>query len=657
MKLSCFKSSLFLLLFCFKSLFSAPLSAVVYYEEEKPYDILGSFDLIILEPDNTDTNNFGFKKYRDKIFAYVSMCEVNSNRGYFKDIKKEWILSENRVWKSKILDISNPDYRNFLKDRVIGDLVKRGFKNIFFDTVDSYMSADLKHKKKYEKAITIFLKELKERYPFMKIILNRGFEVLKSAHKYIDGVLFESLFRGLDPKTLDYKEVKQKDREWLLAWAKRIRDYNLFAISVDYLPIGDKEAKEVAKKISQLNIIPYITDKDLKTIGVSTIEPIKRRVLILYNSFNKKESSLAFHFAPFLEYYGFIPVFKEISKTDLNSIYFDRYNAAILYFEKPVSKNINDLIKRALNREAKILAFGENAKNMLPENLKLKINIFKEPFKKINKEYIFAVKPFEIFKNILSFNFPIPDVTTKMGKRVAFATVGCKGFDDFCEYEKIKAFKAFKEKILKRYKKIYHSICIPKEYKKKISLKNVEINIDFKKGFTNLTNLHPFLTKISPIGVYENGEYQIFYPMCDEISYTNWWREKFWGYEKAVMTFKLTDSPKRIKPININYNYISLTKTASLHALNKVYGWTLGQNIYPLKPSYYKKTALDFYYISISKAENLFSIKGADFLKTFRILKNFNVNPKKSKNIRKISNLKSGVYIDISSKEAVLDIK
>ena len=657
MKLSCFKNSLFLLLFCFKSLFSAPVSAVVYYEKEKPYDILGSFDLIILEPDNTDTNNFGFKKYRDKIFAYVSMCEVNQNREYFKDIKKEWILSENRVWKSKILDISNPDYRNFLKNRVIGNLIKRGFKNIFFDTVDSYISVDFKHKEKYKKAITLFLKELKERYPSMKIILNRGFEVLKSAHNYIDGVLFESLFRGLDSKTLDYKEVKQKDREWLLAWAKRIRDYNLFAISVDYLPRGDKEAKNIAKEISKLKIIPYITDKDLKTIGVSTIEPIKRRVLILYNSFNKKEISLAFHFAPFLEYYGFIPVFKDISKIDLNSIYFDRYKALILYFEKPVNKDINNLIKRALNRDIKVLSFGENAKDLLSKDLKKRVSIFKEPFKKVDIDYIFTINPFEVFKNSLSPNFPIPDVTTKMGKRVAFATVGCKGFDDFCEYEKIKAFKAFKEKILKRYKKIYHSICIPKEHENELSLKNVEINIDFKKGFTNLTNLHPFLTKISPIGAYENGEYQIFYPMCDEISYTNWWSEKFWGYEKAIMTFKLTNSPKRIKPININYNYISLTKTASLNALNKVYSWVLAQNIYPVKPSYYKKTALDFYYISISKVKNSFFIKGADFLKTFKILKEFNINTKDSKNIKKIFKLKNGVYIDISSKEAILDIK
>ncbi len=249
-----------------------PKSAVVYYGNNPPYELLGSFDISIVESGHIDSENILFKKYKKKMFAYVSIGEVEKNRSYYPMIKKEWVLGENGVWKSKILDVSNIEYQNFLINHVIKSLIEDGYKNFFFDTIDSYniLSPNNEMKNRYELGIVTFLKKLKIKYPNIKIILNRGFEIIDKVHPYVNGVLFESLFCGLDNKTLAYKDISSQDREWLLEQVKKIQSYNLFVIALDYLPKEEIEkAQETIQKIKNLNIIPYIGERDLQTIGIS----------------------------------------------------------------------------------------------------------------------------------------------------------------------------------------------------------------------------------------------------------------------------------------------------------------------------------------------------------------------------------------------------
>lgn len=294
MKSSCYKSRFSMLIYIL-ALFIAisiiifaitkaistfnPKSAVVYYGDNPPYDLLGSFDISIVEPGHGNTNTLQFKRHKEKFFAYVSIGEVEKNRSYYSQIKKEWIIGENKLWESKLLNLANREYQEFLINHVIKDLMKEGYKNFFFDTVDSYhlLSLNEKMRNNYEDDIVLFLKKLKKKYPDIKLILNRGFEIIDRAYPYIDGVLFESLFYGLDNKTLDYHKVSQKDREWLLTKVKNIKSYDLIVIALDYLPPSQKEkAKDIAKEIKSLNIVPYIGDKHLHNIGTSFNKPARR---------------------------------------------------------------------------------------------------------------------------------------------------------------------------------------------------------------------------------------------------------------------------------------------------------------------------------------------------------------------------------------------
>jgi len=732
MKHLCCKNSFFLLFFIlfFSKVLTAsaylPKSAVVYYANNHPFELLGSFDIIILDSANTDSSSHGFKKYKDKIFAYVSIGEVNKNRSYYKMIKKEWIKSENRVWKSKVVDISNKDYQKFLIDVVLKDLIKRGYKNFFFDTVDSFYLFKAKDEKtdKYEDAIVNFLKEIKKRYKGVRIILNRGFEIIEKGHSFIDGVLFESLFYGLDPKTLKYIKVPPKDREWLLLQVEKIKKYDIPVIALDYLPPNERQkAKENAKKIAKLGIIPYIADRDLQTVGVSVNTPLKREVLVLYESdFKKVEYSPVFNFCVPLEYMGYIPSFVNLAKEDFPKSTIDKYAGVIIWKQKDFknkkkfSKYLEKVLKSGVkilflsdmelkSRESKLLGLearedegdfkiafkdkmigfeivpkiphrgkflrAKDAKSVLKIK-KMGVNLFYDmaavtkwggffdisPFVKVDNLRLWSVDPFELFKKTLRLkSFPIPDTTTQNGKRVMFVYVGCKGFDTPVEFKpKYHCKDMLLKEVIKRYK-IPQTLCVKDgKFKKKVSklpyVKSVE-KIDLLEGYTKIGNNAPWLTLISPTGIKKEGRYKIFFPISDENAYTNWWQDTFWGFENVTGTFKLTDEPKRLKPIAVCYHYYSASKMASLNALLKVYKWVLSQDIEPIFADEYIKKALDFYDVAIAETSDGFVIDGALDLRTFRVDKRVGIDMQKSRGVKGYKDLKQGRYIDVSGDKRV----
>ncbi len=249
-----------------------PESAVVCYGESPPLEKLQKFDIVIVEPAAIDTNSSGFDVIRAKTYAYVSIGESEKHRDYYPKLKKAWFVGENSVWQSRVLDMSNMDYQRFMIGEVLGELRKRGFQNFFFDTVDAYQHVAKTPEQRaiYEANVAAFIKAVKSTYPDAGIILNRGFEIVDEVHDLIDGVLFESLFYGLDGSTLTYREVPEADRAWLMGHVRKIRAYGLPVIALDYLPLNEREKiAEDIRRIRKMGLIPYIGDRYLQRIGYS----------------------------------------------------------------------------------------------------------------------------------------------------------------------------------------------------------------------------------------------------------------------------------------------------------------------------------------------------------------------------------------------------
>jgi len=383
-----------------------PKSAIVYYGNDISWPMVGLHDYIILDPNHLDTYAPGFSSYRDKVYIYMSVTEAEKGKSHFKDISPKWILGKNRAWNSIVLDMSNPKYREFLLKRVVEPLHKRGFKNLFLDTMDSYylILKDKQKIKAQQDGIVAFLKELHKRYPKMKVILNRGFDIFPRVKDLgiVDAVLFESYYYGLDAK-LGYKEVSAKDREYLDSKLKAIEDSNTTIIAVDYLKNPhSKLAKELVKKLKERGFIPYISDKSLYRYGLSSKNPIKREILVLYDGTRYPQPYQGAHQQGALpiEYMGYIPILKDL-RLALPKHPEDRYAGVILWEEAflPNPKKIYNWIAQQSKKGLKTLIVSTFGYKKSPKVLNI-LGI-KTSTKKSSKKRVITIK-----SPILGFETP-----------------------------------------------------------------------------------------------------------------------------------------------------------------------------------------------------------------------------------------------------------
>lgn len=130
------------------------------------------------------------------------------------------------------------------------------------------------------------------------------------------------------------------------------------------------------------------------------------------------------------------------------------------------------------------------------------------------------------------------------------------------------------------------------------------------------------LTDISPSGIVRGDYLHVFAPVQNENSYTNNWMGPFYGYQEVINTFKLTDSPKRLKPIAIQYHFYSGDKLASVEALKRVYQWAQSQSTLPLWLSEYTPRLQGFREAVYEKTAAGWKIHFAEQLKTLRFSDN-----------------------------------
>ena len=143
--------------------------------------------------------------------------------------------------------------------------------------------------------------------------------------------------------------------------------------------------------------------------------------------------------------------------------------------------------------------------------------------------------------------------------------------------------------------------------------------LNMNGGNTLITHSQNSWTLISGLGVPKAGHYQVFAPHQNENVYTNLWTGPFYGFERVIETYQLTETPYRFKPIDIYYHLYNVTKTASLKSLYKIYDWALSQPVNPVYASEYIQKVLDFNQYVVAKTADGYRLRGDGNLRTVRL--------------------------------------
>ncbi len=150
-----------------------------------------------------------------------------------------------------------------------------------------------------------------------------------------------------------------------------------------------------------------------------------------------------------------------------------------------------------------------------------------------------------------------------------------------------------------------------------IAYKNNFLNIN--GGDTRFDDEFDSVSFVAPLGIVRSGLVQIYASNSNENTYTNMWQGPYYGYRDVITTFARTESPRRLKPVNIYYHFYSGETQASLTVLKKAYDWALKEDILPITTSGYTQLVGEFFKMKIIKMPNSFWVESGDFLKTVRI--------------------------------------
>ena len=333
-----------LVLFLVPGIAGAVPSVAFYYGAEPPWDELSAFDWVVLEPEHT--TDAGLQQLKDsQVFAYVSVGEVAPERSWRSQLPQDWVLGRNADWGSLVIDQSQPEWPAFFVDQVITPLWQQGFRGFFLDTLDSYeiYATDNASRARQEAGQIRLLRLIKSRYPEARLFFNRGFSVLPQVHDLAMAVAAESLFAGWDARSGNYRQVTEQDRAWLIRHLNIVQnDYKLPVVVIDYLAPGDREkARSVAQQIRSLGFIPWVTNHEITLLGISNIEVMPRKVLMLYNqagdetALMEEESAVLYGTMP-LNWLGYKVEYRNARDALPETPLTGRYAGAVIWLQQPL---------------------------------------------------------------------------------------------------------------------------------------------------------------------------------------------------------------------------------------------------------------------------------------------------------------------------------
>ena len=251
-----------------------PPSTAFFYGSPMPVLALSKFERVVVEAENVK-DLAGLRVEGADVFAYVSVGEAEGWRATSSALPQELFMGQNVAWHSRIADLTQPGWRDYLIEQRMARLWGEGYRAFFLDTLDSYQIAlkDPQAQDAQAKALVEIIRAMHRRFPGVQLLFNRGFAVLPEAGPLAAGLVAESLFQRWNPMAQAYERVSDEDHDWLLARLKQARSRRLPITVIDYVPADQPElARETARKIAALGFAAWVATPGLDMISAGAVQ-------------------------------------------------------------------------------------------------------------------------------------------------------------------------------------------------------------------------------------------------------------------------------------------------------------------------------------------------------------------------------------------------
>jgi uncharacterized protein (TIGR01370 family) len=245
----------------------------VFYGEDAPMERFKPFYLLVFDSDAHPA----LQKFtgQDKLFlGYLSLGEVEQGRAHFPAVQKEGLfLGENPVWKeSQYVDLRDPRWAKRVIEELIPAILFQRFDGLFLDTLDNagYLEDTDPEKFRGMRAAAIHLvKAIRLHYPQIKIMMNRGFDLMPELASQVDMLLGESLYTTYDFARKRYERVPADQYAQQVVQMQRAKTANpqLTLYALDYWdPADTATIKEIYRAEREHGLNPYVSTPELTSI-------------------------------------------------------------------------------------------------------------------------------------------------------------------------------------------------------------------------------------------------------------------------------------------------------------------------------------------------------------------------------------------------------
>ncbi|PIR21603.1 MAG: hypothetical protein COV45_02355 [Deltaproteobacteria bacterium CG11_big_fil_rev_8_21_14_0_20_47_16] len=153
---------------------------------------------------------------------------------------------------------------------------------------------------------------------------------------------------------------------------------------------------------------------------------------------------------------------------------------------------------------------------------------------------------------------------------------------------------------------------------------------------------------VYPLSIVKGGRRQVYISASNENTYTNLWEGPYYGYADVLQTFDNTESPRRIKPVNIYYHYYSGERQAALQAVKKAYDYAHTHSLLAMWASDWPPIVNDFFATKVTPIAGGYQIHNLGKLRTIRFdHERRNVDMLHSKGVVGFAHERGSLYVSL----------
>ena len=138
-------------------------------------------------------------------------------------------------------------------------------------------------------------------------------------------------------------------------------------------------------------------------------------------------------------------------------------------------------------------------------------------------------------------------------------------------------------------------------------------------GGASMSTTQPSLCYVWPMGIPKGRHFQVYAPMSNEEAYTHNWQGPYFGFERAIETYTMTDAPRRLKALDLYFHPFIVTNAAGIASLHKVWAWAMQQSTHPIFGSQYSRSVLAWRQATVARTlQGAWRLRGDANLRQWR---------------------------------------